>query len=199
MARTRAAGRPKRLPTVLTASERDGLLEASRWRSSRKQSLHGAERDHAILSVLALAGLRVSEVCDLDRVDVDLASRIIDVRHGKGDKQRLVALHRDAEKAVRAYLELRGDDGIPALFLSRLSQRITPRYVELMVSDTARLAGIRKRVTPHTLRHTFATELLNRGVDIRVIQAVLGHASLDTTQIYTHVSTELGREGIDRL
>lgn len=153
-------------------------------------------RDRAILAVLFSTGLRVSELCSLPR-DLDLSRDEFTVR-GKGEKVRIVFLSDDAKQAVQDYLARRGDID-DALFISHAkrdakkdategSRRLTPRSVERIVQKYAIKAGVTKKVTPHVIRHSFATNLLHNGADIRSVQALLGHADISTTQIYTHVS-----------
>ncbi len=158
-----------------------------------------ALRDRAILELFFSTGLRVSELCSLDR-DLDLRKDEFSVR-GKGDKVRVVFLSEDAKNAVRAYLEKRTDID-DALFVHTHarnakadgSARLTPRSVERIVKCYAIKAGITRKVTPHILRHSFATDLLENGADLRSVQALLGHANIATTQIYTHVTDAHLRE-----
>ncbi len=151
-------------------------------------------RDRAILAMLFSTGLRVSELCSLPR-DIDLSSDEMSIR-GKGDKVRVVFLSDDAKSSVRAYLDKR-DDMDDSLFVkvgvetrsNNESAPLTRRSVERIVKHYATKAGIvSKRVTPHTVRHSFATDLLSNGADLRSVQALLGHANIGTTQIYTHVT-----------
>ncbi len=149
-------------------------------------------RDKAILELLFSTGLRVSELASLN-IDIDLKKDEISVR-GKGDKIRVVFLSDGAKKHVKAYLEKRHDID-EALFIqlgknSKNSDklRLTTRSIERIVKHMAIKAGISKKVTPHTIRHSFATDLLQNGADLRSVQALLGHANIATTQIYTHVT-----------
>lgn len=157
-------------------------------------------RDKAILELLFSTGLRVSELCALNS-DIDLSRDDLSVR-GKGDKVRVVFLSPAAKDAVRAYLKARKDME-EALLVSmprvgkdskRVPGRLTPRSIELIIKYYATKAGITKKVTPHVLRHSFATDLLSNGADLRSVQALLGHASINTTQIYTHVTDAHLRE-----
>ena len=154
-------------------------------------------RDRAIIEVLSSGGLRVSELVGLNRDSINLERREFVVR-GKGSKDRPIFISQSAADRVQDYLDAR-TDSLPALFLnnSRNTQsvntsgnyrRITARSVERIVEKYARLAGITKHVSPHTLRHSFATDLLMNGADIRSVQSMLGHADISTTQIYTHVT-----------
>ncbi|MEK7509629.1 MAG: site-specific tyrosine recombinase/integron integrase [Patescibacteria group bacterium] len=152
-------------------------------------------RDRAILELLFSTGLRVSELCSLN-ADIDLTRDEFSVR-GKGDKVRVVFLSPSAKKAVAEYLKKRGDMG-EALFVgygaNQDSARLTPRSIERIVKQHAVKAGITRKVTPHTLRHSFATDLLDGGADLRSVQALLGHANIATTQVYTHVTDRHLRE-----
>jgi len=137
-------------------------------------------RDKAILELFFSTGLRVSELCFLSR-DIDFSRDEFSVR-GKGEKVRVVFLSDDAKKSIKNYLEKRGDMDSDKLF------SLTRRSVERIVKHYAIKAGIAKKVTPHIIRHSFATDLLSNGADIRSVQTLLGHASITTTQIYTHVT-----------
>jgi site-specific recombinase XerD len=147
-------------------------------------------RDKAILELLFSTGLRVSELTGLDITNINLRSGEFSVR-GKGGKIRLVFLSDSAKKAIVFYLKKRTDLS-PALFISfgknRDCERLTPRSVQRIVKKYATMAGIVKTITPHTLRHSFATDLLRNGADIKSVQAMLGHSSITTTQVYTHVT-----------
>ena len=151
-------------------------------------------RNLAVIALMARAGLRVSEVVSLDMADVTLNSRSGHtlVRRGKGLKERRVPLSLETRKAIAAYLEVRPDrkqfmEEPDALFLSRTGERrIDARAIQRMVEAAAQRAGISRRVTPHTLRHTFATRFLRTGGDLATLQAVLGHANLSTTARYLH-------------
>lgn len=145
-------------------------------------------RDSAILELLFSTGLRVSELCSLN-ADIDLTRDEVSVR-GKGEKIRLVFISDDAKRAVKEYLEKRKDME-KALFVEGRKNklhRITPRDIQRHLKRYVAIAGITSTVTPHTLRHAFATDLLSNGADLRSVQALLGHAHIGTTQIYTHVT-----------
>lgn len=185
---------PERHLDLISPAELDRLLAAAD--GTDEKSL----RDKAILELLFSTGLRVSELCSLD-ADIDLSRDDFPIR-GKGDKVRVVFLSDAAKNAVRAYLKVRTDME-PALFVSvprareknkRIPTRLTPRSIELLIKTYAAKAGITKKVTPHVLRHSFATDLLGNGADLRAVQALLGHASINTTQIYTHVTDSHLRE-----
>jgi len=176
----------KRLPSFLTTDEMTRLLEAP------DVSTPQGQRDRALLELLYASGLRVSELANLNLEQVNLNSREIRV-WGKGSKERMVLMGEPAARSLTAYLnqgrlELLGNKRSSALFLNRYGERLTERSVQIEIQEIAEKAGIGKRVHPHMLRHTFATHLLDGGADLRVVQELLGHASLSSTQIYTHVS-----------
>ncbi|MGN6137046.1 MAG: tyrosine recombinase XerC [Aureliella sp.] len=187
----------RKLPHFLTSDEILTLLDAPPKRDT--QGL----RDTAILETMYSAGLRVSEVVGLNEGDLDLSEGIARVR-GKGRKERLSPLGRYAVDALRAYLpkrtlankEPRGREA--PVFVNRFGSRLTTRSVARMLEKYLKLSGLDLRTTPHTLRHSFATHLLDRGADIRSVQELLGHKSLVTTQIYTHLSTANLREVYNR-
>lgn len=146
-------------------------------------------RDRAILELLFSSGLRVSELVGLDRDHVNLKRREFMVR-GKGQKDRPIFISPEAAKWIDHYLKKRPDN-MPALFVNysgKVANRLTARSIQRLVARYARLAGITKHVSPHTLRHSFATDLLMNGADLRSVQAMLGHSNIATTQIYTHVT-----------
>jgi integrase/recombinase XerD len=190
----RAPRRDRRLPTWLESAEIDRLLAAPAGDDEQ------AVRDRAILELLYSTGVRVGELVGADDADLDPFGRILRVR-GKGRRERLAPVGRPALAAVVAYQRLR--DGLHgrgagggALFLSRRDgrkgggRRLDQRDVRRILGRALVEAGIARRVTPHTLRHTFATHLLRAGADIRAVQELLGHASLDSTAIYTHLDVE---------
>lgn len=149
-------------------------------------------RDKAILEVLFSTGLRVSELVNLNQENINLLKAEFFVR-GKGSKIRPVFLSETAQKALKYYLESRQDPE-PALFINQNNQRLTVRSVQRLVRRWAIKAGLTKKVTPHTLRHSLGTDLLRAGADLRSIQAILGHSSITTTQIYTHVTDQRLKE-----
>ena len=175
----------RRLPVFLTLDEVETLLEAPR------DTTPAGLRDRAMLHVLYATGLRVSELVGLSVNSVQLDAGYV-VARGKGDKERLVPLGRRAVAEVRAWLGrgrpalLRGR-GSRALFVGPRGTALTRQGVWKLLRRHALAAGIKKRLSPHKLRHSFATHLVERGADLRVVQAMLGHADLATTQIYTHV------------
>lgn len=156
-------------------------------------------RDRAILELLFSTGLRVAELSGLKRDTVNLKKDEFAVR-GKGSKLRIVFLSERAKAALRAYLDERSDNS-PALFIRETEnlpiddeQPLTPRSIQRLIKKYALLAGINSKITPHTLRHTMATDLLAAGADLRSVQEILGHASITTTQVYTHVTNRRLKE-----
>ncbi len=151
-------------------------------------------RDRAILELFYASGIRLSELVGIDLPDLSLEERMLRVR-GKGRKERLVPFGSKAVTGLEAYLRVRptllqGDFGEPAVFLNYRGTRISPRSVERLVDKYVRLTLLRRGVSPHALRHSFASHLLGRGADLRVIQELLGHESLATTQKYTHLNVK---------
>lgn len=176
------------LPHFLSSDELATLLEAP----PANQPL--GLRDRAMLETLYSAGLRVSELVTLNEGDIDFAASILTVR-GKGRRERLAPVGSFAAKALRRWLAVRQlsprEPSGPKspVFLNKFGRRLTTRSVARTLEKYLKLTGLDLRTTPHTLRHSFATHLLDRGADIRSVQELLGHKSLTTTQIYTHVST----------
>jgi integrase/recombinase XerD len=180
--------RPRRLPAVLDAGEVERLLDAP------PDDGREGTRDRALLELMYDAGLRVSELVGLTAGSFDLEAGFVRI-FGKGRKERLVPLGEPAFERLRDYLErarpaLLGGRRTERLFVSRLGRGITRQTVWKMVRRHLLAAGITRSVTPHTLRHSFATHLLENGADLRSVQMLLGHADISTTQIYTHVSRE---------
>jgi integrase/recombinase XerC len=177
--------REKHLPAVLQTSDVALLLEQP------DTSTTLGTRDAAWLELLYASGLRISELVGIDIDDLEMRARLVKVR-GKGSKERIVPFGSKAEAALRAYLAVRGelarDVEEQAVFLNFRGARITTRSVRRLFEGYVRDASLRAGVSPHTLRHSFATHLLNAGADLRGIQELLGHASLSTTQKYTHLN-----------
>ncbi|MDO8481917.1 MAG: tyrosine-type recombinase/integrase [bacterium] len=186
---------PERIELAKTSPRDLDLItadELNRLMKSPQGETLPALRDRAIFELLFSTGLRVSELCNLNQ-DIDLSRDEFSVR-GKGDKVRVVFLSTPAKKAVAEYIKKRGDMS-EALFVSygkankgKELPRLTPRSVERIVKSAAVKAGITRKVSPHTIRHSFATDLLENGADLRSVQALLGHANISTTQVYTHVT-----------
>jgi len=186
----------KRLPRCLEVSEIEKLLS-----NPDTTTLLGA-RDRAMLETLYSTGLRVSELVALNISDVDLTASVVRVR-GKGKKQRVVPLTPGAVKSILHFLDLRRNDARSsafdpeALFINKHGQRLSTRSVRRKLDKYLLEAGLDLSVSPHTLRHSFATHMLRRGADLRSVQEMLGHQSLSTTQIYTHLSGETVRKTYD--
>lgn len=176
----------KYLPEVLSVKEVEDILESVDLKKPF------GKRDRAILEVLYGCGLRVSEVATLRISHVFLDEGFVNVI-GKGDKQRLVPLGEIAADAIRAYLPTRPDPAAPnyddVLFLNRFGKPLSRISIFIMVKDQAMIAGIRKEISPHTFRHSFATHLIENGADLRIVQEMLGHESILTTEIYTHIDS----------
>lgn len=184
---------PERSLDLISENELKRLMN-----SPKTDSLQG-KRDRAILELLFSTGLRVSELCSLSIDDVDLTRDEFSVR-GKGDKVRVVFLSDEAKSAIKNYLADRKDMD-DALFIRYGKKahvgedaRVTPRTIQRVLKQYATKAGITRKVTPHVIRHSFATDLLSNGADLRSVQALLGHANIGTTQIYTHVTDSHLRE-----
>ncbi|MBM2820538.1 MAG: xerD [Candidatus Berkelbacteria bacterium] len=193
---------PERIELAKTDERQISFLDDEELDSILKQpnlrSLQG-KRDKAILDLFFSTGLRVSELCDLKKDDINLEKSEFSVS-GKGGKVRVVFLDHEARESIKGYLNIRNDK-IPYLFISYghslhpspsslHPSPITPRSVQRMIRKYAKMAGITKHVSPHTMRHSFATDLLMSGADIRSVQQLLGHSSITTTQIYTHVTDQ---------
>jgi len=176
---------------LISPAELDRLMKAPDVATER------GLRDKAILELLFSTGLRVSELCALSVDDIDLSGVEFSVR-GKGDKVRVVFISESAKEALRAYIKARKDMN-DAMFIqygknvkkaakNNEDLRLSPRSVQRVIKRYATIAGITRKVTPHVIRHSFATDLLSNGADLRSVQALLGHANIATTQIYTHVT-----------
>jgi len=172
----------KHLPLFLTEEEVLKLIDSAFIQDERSL------RDKAILETFYSTGIRISELVGLNMDDVDFIGGIAKVR-GKGKKERIVPVGDHALKAIRHYLDKRKRKD-NAIFLNKSGSRLSTRGVRNIVDKYITKAGIRQGVSAHTLRHSFATHLLNRGADLRSVQELLGHANLSTTQIYTHLTTE---------
>ena len=193
---------PERDLNLISVEELERLLKAPlevRLRGALKSDFGNLRilRDKAMLELLFSTGLRVSELSSLDRDSVDLKKDEFSVR-GKGEKVRVVFLSNSAKEAIKNYLAKRQDVS-EALFVnyrpnSKETSRLTPRSIERTIKHYAIKSGISKKVTPHVLRHMFATDLLINGADLRSVQALLGHSSITTTQIYTHVTDKSLRD-----
>jgi tyrosine recombinase XerC len=191
LANVKGPRKPRRLPSFLTHDEVTALISCPQ--GTRPQAM----RDRAMLELLYATGMRVSEIVALNLNDVDLDGQTVRVL-GKGNKERMVIMGDPARDALEQYLR----DARPrlatgperALFLNRDGGRLSVRRVQLMLRRYATAAGLGKRAYPHLLRHTFATHLLDGGADLRVVQELLGHANVNTTQVYLHVTEERQRK-----
>jgi integrase/recombinase XerC len=179
----------RRLPVFLNEDDVSKLLAAV------KGDAVWDKRDQAIMEVLYSTGLRVSELVGLNREDIDLASQVVRAR-GKGKKERMVPMGGPAGAILGAYLRLLGeqpkfaDFDQRSIFLNKFGARLTTRSVARIIDKYIKVAGLTSKVSPHTLRHSFATHMLDRGANLRSVQELLGHESLSTTQIYTHLTAE---------
>ncbi|SRR3989344_1659771 len=168
----------KKIPTYLTKEEIDKLLLAT---NNQKHKL--------LISLMLSSGLRISECVNLKTQDINLEEKTIHVKSGKGNKDRLTILSQKAVEEIKAYLAMRKHQS-EYLFTKKSGKPLTPKLAQKILPILATKAGIQKRVTPHVLRHTFATLLLESGTNLRMIQEMLGHTNLNTTQIYAHISKE---------
>lgn len=193
--RTPRTGR--KLPSFLTAQQTVTLVEAPP--SDEPSGL----RDRAMLETMYSAGLRVAELVGLNLSDWDQDANVLRVR-GKGRKERIAPVGRHASTALHEWLAVRevaedaGPEDREAVFLNRFGKRLTTRSVGRMLEKYVKANGLDSKTSPHSLRHTFATHMLDGGADLRSVQELLGHKSLTTTQIYTHVSTQRMRETYDK-
>ena len=194
----------QRLPKYMTVPEMDKLLSAPSvyWKDALAKGLPKSEdsaefataRDTAILEVIYSGGLRISEAVGLRLSDIDLLSDIIKVR-GKGKKERICALGKPSVAALKKYIAFRkartaNETASAPLFINKHGTVLTARSVQRSLKNYLMMAGLPSDMTPHKLRHSFATHMLDAGADLRSVQELLGHANLSTTQIYTHVSAE---------
>ncbi len=182
----------RKLPLFLNEPEVDMLLDLSfsdDWTGLR---------DRALLEILYSSGMRVGELVGLEISSIDFFSGYAKLR-GKGKKERIVPVTETALRAIRDYLKARPLTKSPkGVFLSKRGTRLTTRSVARILDKYVRLASIQKKISPHVLRHSFATHLLDRGADLRAVQELLGHANLSTTQVYTHVTMERLKEAYDK-
>jgi integrase/recombinase XerC len=187
----------KRLPVFLTTTQIEALLRAPHEAKPEKQAPAWLPwRDSAILELFYSSGLRLSELAALEVRDIDAYNETVRVL-GKGSKERIVPVGEPALEAIQHYRQRAGVQAGP-LFISKLRKRLGPASIWTLVKKYLRLAQIPVPASPHKLRHSFATHLLDAGADLRSVQSLLGHASLSTTQIYTHVTTERLKKAYDQ-
>jgi len=185
----------KMLPKAITPNEVDELLE-----QPSKRATPEARRDRAMLELLYATGMRVTELVSLDLTNVSLDGKNPFVRcTGKGAKERVIPIHEHATEALEEYVRearplIVRNKNEKALFVNRRGERLTRQGFWLILKGYAKAANLRDDVTPHTLRHSFATHMLRGGMPLRVVQEMLGHANISTTQVYTHLATEHVRE-----
>lgn len=202
---------PKRLPNVLSIHELEALLkvpdeerkllERTRVQTEKERKrinlkIFTCIRNRAILELFFATGIRISELCNLSMKNIDMSEKIIKV-FGKGAKERMICFdHHGTVKAIAKYINERNkrDPKALNLFINKFNKKITPRYVEMMFKNCLKKAGIEKDLSPHSMRHTMATMLVENGADLRSVQEILGHSSVATTQIYTEVSINRQRE-----
>ena len=181
-ANVKAPKKNKALPEFLTESEIKRIIDQV-----------SNQRDRAILELLYATGMRISELCSLNFENMNLEENEITV-FGKGGKERIVLVSNKARKILLKYMESRDIAPNNPVFTSINGNRLLPRQVHRVIAKAVQKAGLSKKVSPHTFRHTFATRMLEKGADLRVVQELLGHASISNTQIYTHVSVERLRQ-----
>ncbi len=188
--------REKRLPAVLTADDAQRLMEAPG--TTRHDGGDTIFRDRAVLETLYSTGIRASELTGMNREDIDRHDRLVRIR-GKGRKERVVPIGQKALDVVDAYLSSRRNSVDPAaVFTGPSGKRLTARTVQRILENYRKSLGLAQKASPHTLRHSFATHLLESGADLRAIQELLGHASLSTTQRYTHLNLDSLMETYDK-
>jgi len=178
---------PEKLPEFLSEKEVIKIIEAPEGTSWQ------IKRDRAILELLYATGIRVGELVSLTVKDINFIDETVKVM-GKGKKERIVPVGGPAMKSLIAYIEARHNSRSEKVFLNKYGKPLTERSVERLVEKYSKKAGIAKKVTPHTFRHSFATHMLERGADLRTVQELLGHERITTTQIYTHLTLEKLRE-----
>ncbi len=214
----RGARAKRKVPVVLTREETRKLKEEpkleekhykeelrkrksqrSRWQARIKNKIFNAKRNDAILKLFYSSGIRIAELVNLDLEDLNLEESQIKVL-GKGGKEAYCPITTEAAKALSAYLKVRNtrhNASDSVLFISRIGKRISKRDIQRFIPRYAKQAGITKIISPHTLRHSIATHLLDQGMDLRYVQGFLRHASISSTQIYTHVSRKRLREELE--
>ena len=188
--------REKRLPAVLTADDALRLMESPNAKRPEDHAL--MLRDRAVLETLYSTGIRASELIGMNREDIDQHGSLIRIR-GKGRKERIVPIGTKAQDAIDAYLTNPSRSAeTAAIFIGPSGKRLTARTVQRILENHRKQLGLQQKASPHTLRHSYATHMLESGADLRAIQELLGHASLSTTQRYTHVNLDSLREVYDK-
>jgi len=188
--------RENRLPAVLTVDDAQRLIEAPRTTTRVESDV--TFRDQAVLETLYSTGIRASELIGMNHDDIDRHDRLVRIR-GKGRKERVVPIGQKALRAIDAYLASKRDSTGPApIFTGPSGKRLTARTVQRILENYRKSLGLTQKASPHTLRHSFATHLLESGADLRAIQELLGHASLSTTQRYTHLNLDSLMETYDK-
>jgi len=185
----------KRLPSVLTADDAQRLMDAPKAPTSFHD--HTELRDRAVLETLYSTGIRASELIGMNHDDINRYDRLIRIR-GKGRKERIVPLGAIALAAIDAYVGQQQSPDSNAVFVGPAGKRLTARTVQRILETYRKELGLQQKASPHTLRHSFATHMLESGADLRAIQELLGHASLSTTQRYTHVNLDALMEVYDK-
>ena len=191
--------KPRRLPVILTDTEINYLLSAAInaiEKANTELQQFRSFRDYCMIQTGLLAGLRVAELCDLEIPDIDLVGQVINVKLGKNSKDRNIPF---GAKLAEVLVEWIAQRKKGFLFPSPNGRQLNPRAFQRRLTKLAKAAKILKAVSPHKLRHSFATKLVDKGVNLRVIQELLGHANINTTQVYTHVSVDLMRAASDLL
>lgn len=185
----KAPKRPQKVPNYLMNDEVTAIITNCR---NLKERL--------VVKLLVYTGIRVSELCSIRVQDIDINSKTLKIRNGKGDKDRLVVFSDKVVSDLRLYImEMKDSKGrTDFLFPTSKSKRVSPVTIERVVRNIVKRSGIPKKVTPHTFRHTFATSLLRNGADLRIIQLLLGHSSISTTQIYTHMDDRALKMGYEK-
>ena len=196
MARIASAKDGRLLPKVLSEDEVQNFLETADARIVEREDPVLGLRDRAMLELFYAAGVRLSELVGLNLGDVDFEKKTLRVT-GKGNKQRYVFFNDTAARVLEEYLQVRPKVKHDAVFLNRFQQRLSPRAIQLMFAKTLQASNVNKPASPHTLRHSFATHMLEGGSDLVTIKELLGHESLSTTQVYTNISRRKMREVYD--
>jgi len=180
-----------KIPVFLNEWEKEELLKMP------NRKCRTGFRNYVMMRLMLRAGLRLSEVINLKPIDVDLTSGEVFVRQGKNNKDRLIYLKEDLLDEIKDYKRQRPESEV--LFCTLKGGRLSPHYIRVMVKRLGSRAGIKKNISPHTLRHTFATDLMNKTKNIRLVQKSLGHADISTTMIYTHTTDDDLKEAMRSL